>query len=155
MTLITCIDSTGKTYTFEESVYVERPSVYGMLLLDDELLLVKDTWGKKWGLPGGGIDSGESEEEALVREFQEETKIEIQVKEKLFSDVSYFFGTGEKYPWKSLRSFYTVHATGGILQTAGNNDDVIQANYFSFEEIKNIELQPNTAHLIEKLNQMR
>lgn len=153
--MISCIDSTGNTYTFEESVYVERPSVYGILLRDDKLLLVKDTWGKKWGLPGGGIDAGESEEEALIREFQEETKIEIQVIEKLFSDISYFFGTGEKYPWKSLRSFHTVRATGGTLQTAGNNEDVLQANYFSFEEIEQIELQPNTAHLIEKVKQTR
>lgn len=42
----------------------------------DELLLVQ-TWlgGGKWGLPGGGVDRGESPEAAALRELYEETGV--------------------------------------------------------------------------------
>lgn len=47
-----------------------------------EVLLVK-TWlgGGRWGLPGGGIERGESAEEAALRELREETGILASVEE--------------------------------------------------------------------------
>lgn len=50
---------------------------------DVKLLLVKraddDDWMPgKWALPGGGIEPGESAEETLIREIQEETALNIE-----------------------------------------------------------------------------
>ena len=54
--------------------YPERPSVYG-LAFDGHgrLLVVHVAWKDQTILPGGGIDDGESPEEALIREVEEET----------------------------------------------------------------------------------
>lgn len=35
-----------------------------------------------WVLPGGGVDAGETPEEAVVREIEEETKLQVAIKRK-------------------------------------------------------------------------
>jgi 8-oxo-dGTP diphosphatase len=57
----------------------------GLLLKDEKLLLVElmspvsNKW--TWIPPGGGVESGESLEEALIREFKEETGLQISIGE--------------------------------------------------------------------------
>lgn len=49
------------------------------------LLMYRINQGKKYyTFPGGGIDSGESKEEAMARECKEETSIDIQVDRLLY-----------------------------------------------------------------------
>ncbi|MEI8126353.1 MAG: NUDIX domain-containing protein [Actinomycetota bacterium] len=54
---------------------------YGVCIYDDRVLLVRAAKPHEgqalWWLPGGGIDFGESATEAVVREFLEETGIEV------------------------------------------------------------------------------
>lgn len=47
------------------------------LVLNDagEVLLVKNSYRRRWSLPGGWVDPGESFEDAVVREVAEETGV--------------------------------------------------------------------------------
>ncbi len=56
--------------------YAERPSAYGLLLNPDGLLLVCRT-PKRLVLPGGGIDPGETPEQAMIREIAEESGLVV------------------------------------------------------------------------------
>lgn len=58
-----------------------RIRVAGILLKNDKILLVRHEKNGKsyWLLPGGGIEFGESAEEALIREFQEEVGLAIKI----------------------------------------------------------------------------
>jgi ADP-ribose pyrophosphatase YjhB (NUDIX family) len=58
-----------------------RVRVAGILVKDGRILLVRHEKGGKsyWLLPGGGMDFGESAEEALAREFREEVGLNIKV----------------------------------------------------------------------------
>lgn len=60
---------------------IQRIGVYGVAVKDSRILLVKKTEGCFLGLhdlPGGGIEFGETTEEALKREFLEEVGMQFQ-----------------------------------------------------------------------------
>lgn len=47
------------------------------LLRGDEVLLIRHTYREGWYLPGGGVDKGESLEEAARREAEEEVGADV------------------------------------------------------------------------------
>lgn len=72
----------------------ERPVELGVraIVFRDGMLLVikRDKFGKKYlVLPGGGVEEGETPEEAVVRETKEETSIDIEIIRKVFSQKRY------------------------------------------------------------------
>ncbi|MFY0607140.1 MAG: NUDIX hydrolase [Cyclobacteriaceae bacterium] len=67
-----------------------RVRACGILIENDQILLVRhigvDHKPHFWSPPGGGISFGESSQDAVVREFFEETNLKIRVKNYLFSN---------------------------------------------------------------------
>lgn len=66
----------------EFSFYFGPVAAVGALIIDeqDRMLLVRrarDPGKEKWGLPGGFVDRGESAEQALAREIEEETQLAL------------------------------------------------------------------------------
>jgi ADP-ribose pyrophosphatase YjhB (NUDIX family) len=63
-----------------------RIRVAGVLIKDNQILLVRHEKNAKsyWLLPGGGVDFGETAEEALIREFKEEVGLTIEVGKLVF-----------------------------------------------------------------------
>ncbi len=58
------------------------------VVFDDQgrILLFKHTYRRfDWGLPAGGLEPGEAPEQAVIREFREETGIPIEVKRMLMA----------------------------------------------------------------------
>jgi len=67
-----------------------RKAVGGALFNDGKLLLLKrsldrKTWPGVWEIHGGKIEAGESDGEALVREFIEETGLKIECVDKYYT----------------------------------------------------------------------
>lgn len=61
-----------------------KESVHSYILNEkNELLLVKRRDVPVWVLPGGGIDQGETPEEAAIRETYEESGLQITIKRKI------------------------------------------------------------------------
>ena len=58
--------------------------VRAMLLDDDEVVLVKHSYVPGWYLPGGGVEAGESLDEALAREILEEAGATLAGPAQLF-----------------------------------------------------------------------
>lgn len=63
----------------------QEESVSGILFSEDrkEILLIKRRDVPVWVLPGGGIDPGETPEEAVLREMEEETGYKVTIKRKV------------------------------------------------------------------------
>jgi 8-oxo-dGTP diphosphatase len=82
--------------------------------LDEGLLLVNHAGlrnGPFWAPPGGGMEFSQSAESNLVREFREETGLEVRVGKLMF--VTEFL----RPPLHALELFYEVAVTGGHLVT--------------------------------------
>jgi 8-oxo-dGTP diphosphatase len=71
---------------------VERVAVVGAALLrDGRVLASRRTEPPRlaglWEFPGGKVEPGESDEQALLRELREELRVEVQVGQRLGADL--------------------------------------------------------------------
>jgi 8-oxo-dGTP pyrophosphatase MutT (NUDIX family) len=60
--------------------YISKPNTRGtkvVIVNEDKILLIKNTYGYGWTLPGGGIKTSEEPEQAAIREVFEEVGITI------------------------------------------------------------------------------
>lgn len=122
-----------------------RVRVCGICIHQGEILLVNHTGlgaPHFWAPPGGGIQTGESAHEALVREFKEETGLSIEVRDFLFA--CEFI----RLPLHAVELFFQVSITGGNLTTGqdpelGNRQVIQDVRFFDDTQIRSIPL----AHL--------
>lgn len=122
-----------------------RLRVCGICIRNEQILLVNHTGlgtPNFWAPPGGGVQTGESAHEALVREFKEETGLVIEVRDFLFA--SEFI----QLPLHAVELFFQVSITGGNLTTGqdpelGNRQIIKNVRFFDNEQIRSIPL----AHL--------
>jgi len=133
-----------------------RLRVCGILEEDDKILLVRhSSIGRKgilWAPPGGGMKFGTSAEENLIREFKEETGLDISVMDFLF--VHEFLSP----PLHAMEFFFRVKKVGGSLML-GHDPEMPQENqiireirFVSKQEI--VSMDPETVHnaLLQILN---
>lgn len=87
--------------------------VYGVLKNSLNQILVSDELVKKGSLritkfPGGGLEFGEGLREALQREFFEEAKVQIQVKEHIYTS-DFFVPSAFDNDSQVIAVYYWVH----------------------------------------------
>ena len=60
---------------------------YGILMREGQVLISAEYVGEVfcWKFPGGRVEDGESAEDAVVREFQEEATLEVRIERLLHS----------------------------------------------------------------------
>jgi len=110
---VVCNDIYGKTYEVAVDQLSFRPSVYGVIINDGKILLSRQ-WGG-YDFPGGGIELGETVEQALIREVKEETGLEVRVGHIITAGNSFFkFPFGEKYV-QAIVLYYWCEVIGGTL----------------------------------------
>ncbi len=87
----------------------DRPSAFGVVQRDGLIACVRVDRGEGsyFDLPGGAIDAGEDEAEALVREFREETGLAVRPGERFAAAGQYFRKTDGK-PVNNLAGFWTA-----------------------------------------------
>jgi 8-oxo-dGTP diphosphatase len=88
--------------------YTDRPTAYGLLEHEGRLALVNVELPDRapfYDLPGGGIDPGESEAQALIREFGEETGLVVMAGD-LVTRAEQFMISAHDEPFLSQGGFF-------------------------------------------------
>ena len=95
---------------------VRQHSAGGVLVRDGEVLLIATAGGKRWQLPKGRIEPGETPEQAAVREVREETGVTGRVVAPL-PGIDYWFAEGRE---KRIRKHVDYYL---LAYVSGNEND--------------------------------
>jgi 8-oxo-dGTP diphosphatase len=111
------------------------------VIFDDEnrIFLVKLTYQRfhPWGLPGGGLEYGESSENAVIREVWEETGLTVEIKKLLFN---------KTFPPDKFAMYYLSRITNGVFEPS---DEVSEYGYFSLNNLPDV--RPRDYALINEI----
>ncbi len=103
---------------------------------------------KKWTVPAGGVEQGETLEQSCIREFFEETGLIVQVIEKLNTRT----GEYEDSKVSFEVTYFKVAVTGGDIVLQKNDEWITDVAWKSILEIHKLELAyPDDAILIGSL----
>jgi ADP-ribose pyrophosphatase YjhB (NUDIX family) len=113
-------------------IYFADPkvAVAALVFRNDEILLVQranEPFRGLWTLPAGFVDAGEDPVEAVIRECQEETGLQVRVKGLLD-----LLSGQEHARGAHLLIVYRAEPLAGDLHA---DDDALQARFFSLEEL--------------------
>ena len=132
--------------------YPDRPVVgVGAVVLDDDrVLLIKRGHAPlkgQWSLPGGGVETGETLEDAIAREVLEETGVTIdvgpivEVLDRISRDVD---GRVEHH---FVLIDFVARPIGGLLRSASDADD---AAWVPLPELPKYDVAAVTLSVIQK-----
>ena len=134
--------------------------VYGLLIHDEKILLIKKSGGPydgKLDLPGGSFRFGETPDGALKREFLEEVGISVL-------DYSLYDFDSVRARWCSeygdfiahhIGAFYIINKYDGEfkekIELNSDNNDSLGANFFNIKDLTKDNLSLIAINELEKL----
>jgi len=104
-----------------------------------------------WSLPKGHIESGESPEEAALREVREETGIKSSITRSL-GVIDFWFMTEGKRIHKTVHHFLFAEKSGKLEAQLSEVDDV---KWFPLDEIAKTLAYPDERKLIQRSGNLR
>ena len=118
--------------------------VAAIIKRDNKIFITRRAYGDfvdMWEFPGGKIESGESQEEALVREIKEELELDI-------NELDFLITIDYDYPDFHLTMHcFICQISGGTLNLNAHND----AKWITFEELDNQKWVPADILVIDAL----
>ncbi|WP_096199704.1 NUDIX hydrolase [Bacillus sp. FJAT-45350] len=112
-------------------VFYQNPivGVAAIVIKNKQVLLGKRniSYKDKWCIPCGYVEYDEDVKEAVIREFNEETGIEINV-QRVYEVHSNFHNPKQQ----TVGIWFLAEEIGGSLQA---NDDLSEVNYFSYSDL--------------------
>lgn len=124
---------------------------YGVLRKGDEVLLTRSRFGDRTfiNFPGGGVDIGEGPGEGLLREFREETGLEVRPARLLHASEKAHLST--QSPIQIVSLYWLVERVSGELRAAGNGDDVLELFWRPLSALPLSEMFPADLEFCERL----
>lgn len=134
---VVCHDINGKLYKVGANKLIFRPSIYGILIEKNKVLLSKQWDG--YDFPGGGAEIHETIENTLKREFWEETGLKVKAEKIIYVGSALWYSIMRKKYWNCPLFYFLVKKIGGKLSK--DNFDGYEKKYLGLAEwidIKNL-----------------
>ena len=103
----------------------------------ERVLMVRDIWSHRWGLPGGGHDPGETARQTAERETFEETGLRVVASDLLWTSPSNF----SVYRCAPTSAGITVHQNGALVLPKAGYDELIEARLVHLRDIPEAHLR--------------
>ncbi|PWU23462.1 hypothetical protein C5B42_02815 [Candidatus Cerribacteria bacterium 'Amazon FNV 2010 28 9'] len=120
---------------YDGSPITWRISAYALIIKDGKLLIGKSKFEKHYDVIGGGIELGETIEEALHREALEEGGVTIKIGKLLFAATDWFYHRKGNFH-ETLQLYYEAQIVRDI--ESPTDPDIEQARFIPLEEIGSV-----------------
>jgi len=137
----------------DENIICNFRSV-GVLIQNDKILLQREKDGAEYALPGGHVNVNETSEQAIIREYKEETGADILCERLLWVEESFWkwdrkdSHTIAFYYLVSLSDPMSIPDERGFFSQKDNCNIVLE--WILMEDVKNITVYPSIIE--EKIN---
>jgi 8-oxo-dGTP pyrophosphatase MutT (NUDIX family) len=111
---------------------IQHRSAGGLVVRDSSILLISTQSGRRWQLPKGHIEAGETPEETAVREVREETGVTGRVVAPLPGVEYWFVEKGTHRVHKQVDYFLLTYVGGDTADF--DSREVSGAEWFSWDE---------------------
>ena len=111
----------------------------------EKVLLTQRSDNGRWCLPGGGMNPGESAEEACMRELMEETGLDVRVTRLvgIYTNPDLVIEYADGKRWQPVAMTFEAEAVGGKLRLS---DETTDYGYFSVDSLDDVDLMEH--HLV-------
>jgi ADP-ribose pyrophosphatase YjhB (NUDIX family) len=126
-----------------------KSRVRAVIIKDGKILLIKRTKSDLvyWVIPGGGVEMGETNKEALIRECKEELGVDIEVKDLISEIVS-----KKKETVGQKEYFYLVDILAGTIgsgqgpefQNNSGYSGQYDIEWIDIKSLSNVDLKPGS-----------
>jgi ADP-ribose pyrophosphatase YjhB (NUDIX family) len=111
----------------------------GAILRDHHILLVRhqehESGRDYWLVPGGGREPGESEEQCVIREMQEETNLTVRVERLLFKE----HWQDDPGPYRGAKTYLCTPISGEAKP--GHEPEPEAAAWYAIAEVRWVDLR--------------
>ena len=118
---VICKDVFGNEYECATDELDVRIGVYAVVIKDEKILLARQWDG--YSIIGGGVEKGESLEEAFIREVKEETGLSVTPGKLIHHAVTYFKRDADSQARQSYQFYFTHSSLDGEI----NNDQITES----------------------------
>jgi 8-oxo-dGTP diphosphatase len=125
-------------------VALARKVARAIVLKGSEILLIKrNKYGvQMYTLPGGGVDNGESAENAAAREVFEECSVKVKITRKIYTQESNQFGYTEYFLAEYQSGEPKLHPESEEYADTMKGLNTYQPLWQPISEVKNLDIWP-------------
>ncbi len=138
------IDKVKNIFANESGYQTPKLDVRGAIINNNEILLVKEKYGK-WALPGGWVDVNQSVKENVIKEIKEEAGLDVT------ADLIIAVHDRDKhntpiYVHKICKIFILCTKLGGEFV---ENIETTESGFFSLDNLPELDIAKNTYEQIK------
>ncbi|MDD2533471.1 MAG: NUDIX hydrolase [Eubacteriales bacterium] len=135
------LDFVNDVFCSEKGFQTPKLDTRAAIFKDDKILLVKETLGGTWSMPGGWVDVDQSIASNTIKEVQEEAGLDV-VADRLVAVLDRNRHNTPPYAHGICKAFVLCTVIGGHFQP---NLETTASEYFSLDALPELSLGKNTA----------